>query len=101
MFKIHAIGTGATKNPRDERIPEYEAFGSSQNQFGVGGDDPSGLINRHDREVLPRTLELPVFIGDDSEGWLFRAERYFEINRLTPGEKLRATVVCLEGEALA
>ena len=43
-----------TKNPRDERILEYEASGSSQNQIGVGGDDPSELINPHDEEVLPR-----------------------------------------------
>ena len=57
-----------TKSPRDERIPEYEAFGSGQNQIGVGWDDLLGLINRHDREVLPRKLELPVFVGDDLKG---------------------------------
>ena len=41
------------------------------------------------------------FVSNDPEGWLFRVERYFEINRLTPMEKLHAAVVCLEGEALA
>ena len=90
-----------TKSSRDERISEYEASRSGHNQIGVGGDDPLGLINRHDREVLPRKLELLVFVGDDPEGWLFRVERYFEINRLTPTKKLCAVVVCLEGETLA
>ena len=60
-----------------------------------------GLINRHDREVLPQKLELLIFVGDDPEDWLFRAEQYFEINRLTPTKKLYVVIVCLEGEALA
>lgn len=50
---------------------------------------------------LPQKLELPIFDGDNPDEWLFRVERYFDINVLDPSEWLCADVVCLEGDALA
>ena len=52
-------------------------------------------------EHFPRRLELPIFEGSDLDGWIFRVEWYFEINGLRIDEKLRAVMVCMEGEALA
>ena len=52
-------------------------------------------------EHLPRRLELPTFDGDEPDGWIYRAERYFEINGLRAEERLRAAMICMEGEALA
>ena len=52
-------------------------------------------------EHFPRHLELPIFEGSDLDGWIFRVERYFEINGLRADEKLRAVMVCTEGGALA
>ena len=40
-------------------------------------------------------LELRIFDGSN----VFRAERFFMLNRMTDGEKLDATVVSFEGEA--
>ncbi|XP_010270441.1 PREDICTED: uncharacterized protein LOC104606771 [Nelumbo nucifera] len=57
-------------------------------------------VPEHTSDPLPRKLELPIFYGENPDGWLFRAERYFEINGLLPAECLRAAVVCLEGDAL-
>ena len=48
-------------------------------------------------DYLPRRLELPVFEGIDPNGWIFLAERYFDINGLRADERLRATMVCMEG----
>jgi len=47
-----------------------------------------------------RKLELPLFSGDDPGSWLFRIERYFNVNRILEEEKLDAVAVCLEGRAL-
>ena len=52
-------------------------------------------------EHFPRCLKLPIFEGSDPDGWIFRVERYFEINSLHADEKLRVVLVCMEGEALA
>lgn len=38
---------------------------------------------------------MPIFKGDDPDGWAFRAERYFAVNQLTEDKKLE-----LEGEKL-
>ncbi|XP_010263147.1 PREDICTED: NADH dehydrogenase [ubiquinone] flavoprotein 1, mitochondrial-like [Nelumbo nucifera] len=58
-------------------------------------------VSEHTSDSLPRKLELPIFDGENPDGWLFRAECYFEINGLLPAERLRVAVVCLEGDALA
>ena len=45
---------------------------------------------------------MPLFDGEDAYGWVYRVERYFDIQGLTTtGERLRAAVLCMEGQALA
>ena len=53
------------------------------------------------QETLPRKLELPIFEGNNPDGWLIRAKRYFEINGVVPTDRLQAAMVCVEGDALA
>lgn len=43
---------------------------------------------------------MPVFNGDDPDSWLFRADRYFQIHKLTDCEKLTVTTISFEGLAL-
>ena len=50
---------------------------------------------------LGRKLDMPVFSGDNPEGWVFRAERYFHLNQLTGEERLMADIVCLDEDALS
>lgn len=47
-----------------------------------------------------RKLDLPQFDGTNPDGWLLRAERYFAFYKLTNEEKLEATVVGFDGDAL-
>lgn len=44
---------------------------------------------------------MPVFEGQNPEGWVFRVERYFLMNNLQDLEKLDAAAISLDGEALA
>ncbi|KAI3522148.1 hypothetical protein L1887_11628 [Cichorium endivia] len=49
-----------------------------------------------------RKLKMPLFEGEDVYGWVYKAERFFDIQGLaTSGERLRAAVLCLEGSVLA
>lgn len=48
-----------------------------------------------------RRLELPTFNGFDPDGWVYRAERYFQINRMSEEEKMEAIALSMEGKALA
>lgn len=48
-----------------------------------------------------RKLKMPLFDGEDAFGWIYKVERFFEVQGLnTSGEKLRAAVLCLEGPVL-
>ncbi|KAL0556619.1 hypothetical protein IC582_005133 [Cucumis melo] len=43
---------------------------------------------------------MPVFVGEDPDSWLFRAERYFQIHKLTESEKMLVSTVSFDGPAL-
>ncbi|KAJ9542106.1 hypothetical protein OSB04_028612 [Centaurea solstitialis] len=47
-----------------------------------------------------RKLDMPLFDGVNPDGWILRAERYFQFYRLNEPEKMEAAVVALEGDAL-
>jgi len=44
---------------------------------------------------------MPIFSGENPDGWLYRAERYFEVNGLIEREKLGAIAVSLDGDVLS
>lgn len=52
-------------------------------------------------DALFHRLEMPVFEGSNLEGWVFRAERFFTINRLSELQKLEAASISMDGKALA
>ncbi|EXB74399.1 hypothetical protein L484_004218 [Morus notabilis] len=52
-------------------------------------------------ECPSHRLEMPVFDGVNPEGWVYRVEHYFTLNRLTEEEKLSAAAIALDQEALA
>ncbi|PWA67746.1 Ankyrin repeat-containing protein [Artemisia annua] len=63
--------------------------------FGRGfGTEPQTTLDRgthQNAEHRMRKLKMPIFEGDDAHGWIYRVERYFEVQ----------AALCLEGEALA
>ena len=38
-------------------------------------------------------LEMPMFLGENPESWVYRAEHFFEMNNLPENEKIRVAVV--------
>ena len=46
-------------------------------------------------------VEMPVFTGENPDGWIFRANRYFATYRLTEEEKLVVATMNLDGDALS
>ena len=45
-------------------------------------------------------MDLPMFVGANPDGWIFRAERYFSFYNLTEEEKIEFAVLSLDGDAL-
>ncbi|XP_062073590.1 uncharacterized protein LOC133777856 [Humulus lupulus] len=52
------------------------------------------------RDFRPPRIELPLFAGENPEGWVFRVERFFLLNRLSEAEMLEAAKIGLDGDAL-
>ncbi|GJZ61025.1 hypothetical protein Tco_0617162 [Tanacetum coccineum] len=93
---------------------EFEATGFEQptgfRQPTTGFVQPTGFgqpTTRVKREThnkyehRMRKLKMPLFDGEDAYGWIYRVERYFEIQELPLQEQLRAAALCMEDEALS
>ncbi|GKG07241.1 hypothetical protein Tco_0330210, partial [Tanacetum coccineum] len=78
--------------------------GFGQQGFGRGvWTEPQTRVERETHnsyEHRMRKLMMPVFDGEDAYGWIYRVERYFEIQGIPPQEQLRVVVVCMEGPFL-
>lgn len=84
------------KGPRsDNCFEEFVRFEES------GTLHHSNRGNFHGSDYRMRKLKMPLFDGEDSHGWIYKVERYFEVQDIEPGEQLRAAVLCMEGQALA
>ncbi|GJW36904.1 hypothetical protein Tco_0059824 [Tanacetum coccineum] len=95
---------------------EFEATGFEQptgfrqptgfGHFGqpTGFGQPTTRVERetHNKyEHRMRKLKMSLFDGEDAYGWIYRVGRYFEIQELPQQEQLRASALCMEGEALS
>lgn len=47
-----------------------------------------------------RKLDMPLFDGNNPDGWILRAERYFSFYRLQEEDRMEAAIVAMEGDAL-
>ncbi|XP_076915407.1 uncharacterized protein LOC143574750 [Bidens hawaiensis] len=65
------------------------ASSSSGSQYGV-----DQRLSRYGR------IDFPKFNGEDVEGWLYKCDHFFEMDRTPDSSKLRIAVVNLEGPAL-
>nr|GEV07321.1 ankyrin repeat-containing protein [Tanacetum cinerariifolium] len=81
----HMMGT----NQRGER------------EHGGGTNQTGDRFAYHGFKHRMRNLKMPVFEGEDAYGWIYRVERYFEIQGVLQQEQLRAAALCMEGEALS
>ena len=83
-------------------IPEFDNDQGKDNRLDGKGPRVYGNRERnYNSENRMRKLKMPVFEGEDAYGWIYRVERYFEIQGIPPQEQLLAAAVCMEGEALS
>ncbi|TYJ97524.1 transposon Tf2-1 polyprotein isoform X1 [Cucumis melo var. makuwa] len=83
--------------------------GSSSKMKGVVNNDESKeetktKVKDDDDKAAERNkfkkVEMPVFTGNDPDSWLFRADRYFQIHKLTDAEKMTVSVISFDGPTL-
>ncbi|XP_022844824.1 uncharacterized protein LOC111367934 [Olea europaea var. sylvestris] len=59
----------------------------------------SGKAAENSFEGNYRKLELPLFNVVDPDSWIFRAERYFNVNKIAEAERVVVAGVCMERSA--
>lgn len=45
-------------------------------------------------------MELPVFGGENPDGWVYQNERYFLLMHINEQQMLETTIIGLDGDAL-
>lgn len=45
-----------------------------------------------------KKLDLPIFSGPNPDGWIIKAERFFEFYGLTEAKRVEVAVVSLDGD---
>ncbi|XP_052723768.1 uncharacterized protein LOC128193723 [Vigna angularis] len=82
----HLDGSQGSVNGR--RTDEEERVGS-----GVEGG------HREEQPSWRRRVELPVFEGSEPMNWIYRADKFFELQGVPEEEKLRLAYISMEGIA--
>ncbi|TYK15071.1 Ty3/gypsy retrotransposon protein [Cucumis melo var. makuwa] len=84
---------------RDQSYKKKEESGTSDGSImkmkgKMEETDVTGEIHTHqiDRSKYKK-LEMPMFLGENPESWVYRAEHFFEINNLPEAEKVKVAVV--------
>ena len=72
---------------------------SSRGNHSKNGEKMTIDKSSNDRNKFKK-VEMPIINGDDLDSWLFRAERYFQIHKLTESEKMTVSTISFEGPTL-
>ena len=83
VMKSNSEGEGSSSR---KNIPKNEEKKTNEDNNGDGNK--------------LKKVEMPIFNGDDPDSWLFRAERYFQIHKLTDFEKMTVATISFEGPTL-
>ncbi|GJZ35092.1 putative mitochondrial protein, partial [Tanacetum coccineum] len=59
------------------------------------------IMGSYGADFRLRKLKMPIFEREDAYGWIYRMERYFDIQGIEDIDQLKVTVLCMEGDALS
>ncbi|KAA0036991.1 ty3-gypsy retrotransposon protein [Cucumis melo var. makuwa] len=94
-------------NEKSTTTSDQEGFSSKMK--GIANSDESNEetkkeVKDEEDKTAERSkfkkVEMPVFTGNDPDSWLFRADRYFQIHKLTDAEKMTVSIISFDGPAL-
>jgi len=93
-----------------EALKEFKKHEKSSEggENSVNGDEKKGEVFERDGnseeeeeggKTWARRVELPTFEGIDPQGWVSRAEKFFEVQNVSTKEKLKLAFISMEGGA--
>lgn len=91
---------GQISENREQSVVEQIRSRNTDGRDVMGDRRQSGGGDNENNNSRVCRLDFPIFSGEDPDGWISKAERYFEVYHLSEVEKLGAGIVGLEGDAL-
>ncbi|KAL0542645.1 hypothetical protein IC582_008834 [Cucumis melo] len=85
---------------KDSDASSSRMYETDRNHRNEGGERRTDSDEGYSDRNKFKKIEMPVFTGEDPDSWLFRAERYFQIHRLTESEKMLVSTISFDGPAL-
>ncbi|GKE17762.1 hypothetical protein Tco_1425339 [Tanacetum coccineum] len=99
-FEIPYFESSAA-HKRNKNLMDDEGFQASNKEdllFGVGSkggttkENPSrseNIMGSYGADFWLRKLKMPIFEGEDAYGWIYRMERYFDIQGIEDNDQLQ------------
>ncbi|XP_060958799.1 uncharacterized protein LOC133030264 [Cannabis sativa] len=84
------------KFPANMAVPPLNSLTGPPIQLGSFGNSFSNSLDYR----LPQ-MEIPLFSGDNPNGWIARVKRYFLLTKMAESMKLDTAIVGLDGDALS
>ena len=108
MEEMRAMFTSfMTRRNEEQDETQFERSGARESGIQSKLHDEKSVHEMEVRELeeekkwwVRRKVELPNFDGSDPNGWLARAERFFEIHEVRPELKVDMAFVSMEGPAV-
>ncbi|GJS90841.1 ankyrin repeat-containing protein [Tanacetum coccineum] len=88
-FLMNTRNLNGSLDPKKKRV-EGVVFQDKNNEFEVGSGS-NGIGNRRGSfgaHFRFRKLNMPIFEGEDAHGWIYRMERYFDIQEIQEIDQL-------------
>ncbi|GKD54213.1 hypothetical protein Tco_1287600 [Tanacetum coccineum] len=95
-FLMNTRNLNGSLDPKKKRV-EGVVFQDKNNEFEVGSGS-NGIGNRRGSfgaHFRFRKLNMPIFEGEDAHGWIYRMERYFDIQEIQEIDQLWAAILCM------
>ena len=81
-------------------VPPSSGDHTSDNLERSQSPEPWGVAQPTGQDFRPPRMELPLFSGDNPDGWVYKTERYFLLMHLTEAQMLETAIIGLDGDAL-
>ncbi|KAF4378519.1 hypothetical protein F8388_022340 [Cannabis sativa] len=91
-----------TRDASEEKSPgASRIFNSGRNPITVDAPMERNYYNPHHRnDQRLRKLKMPTFEGENPDGWIMQAERFFACCHYSEEEKVEAAFISFSGDAL-
>lgn len=91
---------GSSSKSKTNEQKKEESIATIIGHFGEAKADMKEEDDKAADRNKFKTVEMRVFGGNDPNSWLFRADRYFQIHKLTDSEKMTIFVISFDGSTL-